>query len=364
MGTKALILKSRNILFVGTIIAIILFALATKIYWDTESSDSRYSDRIENIRTLRADMVLSILEVKYKELFVSTQSLANEVVRDIREKYTGRYVDLADDITHLGKAGYIQSDLQKIFEYHLKSPESYFNGIPGSANDKFALKIGRVLADLLIFTDFSINCSADGGARLFEVEYEKQYNKKLAIRSFTMINNGDVPNYNSNVFDKYNMFEFEANTVWDSTIEYTDNDGVTVSKPAFTNYSRDEFRNAIIYMGSDYIKIFDKFEFLAPIYIFSDHDLLGVDRVKNGIRQDANILVIVGVFNFKDVLDVMPDIRERLAYYDELERVTGLEHRQDIKYMLSSVLLLMSLICGVFAFIIKFAFEHNNTVKG
>ncbi len=352
-------LKNSNILFIGVVVAILLLGIASKIYWDVDLVKSNHTVDVEDIYRLREGIIQTVLENKYKQLFVQTQGMVDIIVDDIRYEYKDRSDDLERDLKHIGLIGYTQSDLQRVFERHLSSNSTYFDGIINDSNDMFAARIGKTVEDLVIFSDFSGNCSKEGGIRGLEAELSMHFNPSLGYEAFYKINHGIMPDYKNNIFDDYIVFEFPENKKWDGmTVEFNDN-GEGVKTPVFIDYSPKEFSLALRAVDGDYQKVYESLEFLAPIYILPDEDLLGVARVKNGIKQDASILVVVGVFNFGDVLNNLPDVREELAYIDGIERRIDSDYEHNLRYLLSSVGFFLLLIVVVLIMMTHYGFYRK-----
>ena len=346
--------KLSPMLFLIVMLSIVL-AIGVEGYWDIEELgisykedqvdlEFKYTQMHHDLLEYQFSSIESVLEVKYKQSYIGTQHVAKALGKDIKATYQGREEELIYDLEHVG----LDTDFVALMGKYIKG--LYFDNIESDANDMFALIIDPVAEDSEISSDFSLNCSAFGRGRSIDEEVTMHVadgDPILAREAMMRIATGNIPNFDANIFDHPIIFQFAGNSKkggW---------------KHKFVEYDMDEFREAFYELDGDWETLFIGYEFITPVYLYPQEDLVGRVRIANGTRQESKVVAINGVFSFYEVLMNIPKEVEKQAIF--AERISQLEtvynsttlqlertYNSDVRFRGISLILLMLLVGTLF----------------
>ena len=212
-----------------------------------------------------------------------SEKMNNELVDTIQDKVQVTYTDniaLKNDLENIEEV----NDLTIILDESVA--DVYLMGIVNDNNDPFIMNHSKII------TDKSFNCSADiGTTRTFEEEiYEAggdgHFSKALAYKAINSMVNGE----NKTVI--WSFLSVDESLPWYEEVRDLPYVDMTVLKDLFFRYNGD-------------IRVLETFEFLTPVYIYKDKDLLDTRLVNISGHKNPENYQLIGVqgFNITDLMD-------------------------------------------------------------
>ena len=266
------------------------------------------------------------------------------------------YTYLGDD--YLCDSKKVAYDLDHLFNHNniirtavIESLKGYyFDDIVSFNTDPFA-----IYGDIFI-SDDSGDCASLGKLRTFEEEYGGHANPEMAEKNtFYRISIGDSGTINKPLF-----FQFDNHP-----------EGIKIKKNYGIRYKEHNNKKAWILDTNDlaglkksfydchnWRKVFLAFEFVTPTYLFDKSDLAGRSYIQEGLRTDIKRLSIQTTFNFKNVIDHMPELRSELAKFSE--RRIEVMRWFEVTQITLLFILIINLILGIFSIVYIENVTRNN----
>lgn len=260
------------------------------------------------------------------------------------------YFNLGND--YMNNLDQVANDLDHLFDLNnpirtalLSATNGYlFDNIVSFNTDPFSIY------GIIFVEDESGDCAGFGDFRSFTDEYGMHANPDLAEKqAFYRIQTGDIDNYGRGAINKPIFFQFDDHP-----------DGIKIKKDYGPDYVDHKDKRAWIletydlaglkksfYETKDWRKVFLAFEFVTPTYLFHKTDLAGRPYVMEGLRTDIKRLSIQTTFNFKEVVDNMPELRSELTRFEE--RRKEIEQWYQITMLTLYFVLIAIGLIGVFA---------------
>jgi len=289
-------IKQSQKLLVITLTMVLLYgAMVLYHYSEILSLQEGYQDRVEEINVSQFEYIHAITLENYQKATYLAQDMADTLVDDLTTNFS------QEDLTYyLTNIDIEDNPLINVIGNNID--HVYLNSIQNDNNDPFVAskRYG-------IISDFSVNCSSEGRTRTFEEEIELHHNRSLAKQFFQKLVDQELPSY---------LEGDSAMLGWEFL-------------PSHYNSFISEFNKKNLYKvflknGSDFRSL-ESFEYLAPVYIYLDVDLLGQRVVDaNGYSHQANQLIIVQGFNIVDILEFNPQYSKQMNYF-QLKRVEVLK---------------------------------------
>ena len=264
------------------------------LYQDMVAVEQVRDERLDEIDQAQWQYILAIIKSNNEKGALVGQGIKKAIIKDLEAVYPLGSV-LREDMLSPS----VDSPFVKIFSENIDGLYLNVNndnndpwiGLQYSYEDK---KTCRTMAPYgVIITDKSTNCSVDGEAcyRRYEEEALKQANPDLANVALDAL----LKQESGLIFWQYLKPEYPALLV-----------------PAMTIEALEE---SFLMNGLD---VFDSVEFLVPVYIGDDHDILGVEDVTDmGTRADTIKVVIVNGWNLSDALSVDTQYSSQIQFFDD-----------------------------------------------
>lgn len=246
-----------NIKKVATIGVIITLLLCISFFLMYEEYNSTFI-REEQINNSANIAEKQILKTSYKTIKRESKDKVERIAADLRAELNNKYKDTPEQFSIDYHAPSEDSELIKVIDKAIHSPENRFLHVESDANDMFVTSMEGIISDK------SEDCSVFGITRNFEQEISMHYDKNLAKQALDSLIKGD----NSNIF-----WRFKKTPSSDKTnLKYMDiNDFFKLPYESMKDY-----------------------EFLTVAYIDKYGDILGGEDVSvTGHKNDTKKLAVV-----------------------------------------------------------------------
>ncbi|MBS4065731.1 MAG: hypothetical protein KGZ74_14320 [Chitinophagaceae bacterium] len=253
------------------------------IYSATLDSKDRYNKKIQYETSILWNMV----DVAISDSIKQSQDKLNKkiipsILADIEKQYPeGEKELLKRDLENLSD---IKCDNNLIHILYTNVEGKYFNNIKTDSNDIFILtkKNG-------IIVDPSISTSSRNRPRPIEKEIEDHYNTELSGEAFKVIL--DQNYQRTHIFRQF--YEPE-----------------NLNEQKITKMRISELEKAFKQSYGD-LSVLKSYEFMVPVYIHFDRDILGNKLVnERGVQQDIYQIIIVQTFNISEVVKNNPTLNK------------------------------------------------------
>lgn len=297
----------------GIIILLVILALTGSIamdYYDTKNLEVNYQNQVAQVDNAEWIFVESVIMENYDKSKLFGGEMANNITRNVLLSYSGNNEKLVYDISNPST----DSVFSKIIATEVTG--KYLNGIQNDNNDPFvATKTG-------VIGDFSLNCSYEASHRNWELEIPMHWNQPLAAKAIKNI---------VNQTGSYIFWEF---------LEPKDPNHLVINDMELS-----EVRKVFLAEGYKGIK---SYEFLQPVYITENGDILGNKDVSNiGTRQSTYKVIIVQGFNVADIIETK--YSKRIVQFETMKEDLKKEYSRNLqdkqmKIVIVTILMLISFI--------------------
>lgn len=304
--------KNQNVA-TGIIILLVILALAGTIFMDyneTKNLKETYKNQVAQIDNTEWIFVESIMVENYDKAKLFGGEMASNITRNVASTYADKNEKLIFDISNPST----DSEFSKIVAAEVSG--KYLNGIKNDNNDPFVATKNGVVGD------FSLNCSYVATQRSWDLEVPMHWNQTLANKAIKSIvsQNGT-----------YAFWEF---------LEPKD-----PNHKMITDMELNEIKKIFLLEGYKGIR---GYEFLQPIYITDNGDILGNKDVSNiGTSQTTYKVIVVQGFNVVDIIEAK--YAKRIMQFESMKEDLRKEYSRNlqdkqVKIIITTILMLISFI--------------------
>ena len=296
--------------------AIVVFLGAFTIAQYQAIQDRRVSlnSAIMQIKDLEWNYVWETSIALRRQASEKATGFTTKIKSDISSYYGDNKASLSYDLSHLDNNN---NPIVNIFAKNILG--TFLNGISTDANDPW---IGTRTQ---IVSDFSVDCSANGGrTRSYEKEVTLHYNKLLAKKAIDKLLevNTELPLIGW-------QFRAPSNPKW-----------------TINDFTEENLRDLFFKYGFDSL---DSFEWCNAAYIDNKVDLLGKYLVDSHGQQHPNNQFIVNQgFNLVEQMKAMPGAMENLDKYDNTLRLIKERANWEIVFMEYTLLIVFAVMLVIF----------------